>query len=238
MAWREVVLSEKGGGVGVRGESDESVESVESVGWVGPNAGDVVVDVAVEVAVEVAVDGSVAVGATLAVTAPTPIDTCSSTYRANNASTSFNPYVYRIVGCIFHASNGGCSRYCRQHAARNNTDDCFNTPNTSSWAGRAGKYKHHTSDNRYEWCIRRLTRFQNGENVHVWLCRMRCKHSTTSSTRGPCQRWVAVVGGWVRGSGDDGVVVVGVGGVVVVDGGVPVVVAVVDVTDDSGICSL
>ena len=46
-----------------------------------------------------------------------------------------------------------------------------------------------------------------------------------------------MVGGWVRGSGDDGVV-----GVVVVDGGVAVVVAVmvavVDVTDDSGICSL
>ena len=228
MAWREVVLSEKGGGVGIW----VSDESDESVGWVGPNAGDVVV--------EVAVDGSVEVGATLAVPTPTPTDTCSSTYRANNASTSFNPYVYRIVGCIFHASNGGCSRYCRQHAARNNTDDCFNTPNTSSWAGRAGKYKHHTSDNRYEWCIRRLTRFQNGENVHVWLCRMRCKHSTTSSTRGPCQRWVAVVGGWVRGSGDDGVV--GVGGVVAVDGGiavvVAVVVAVVDVTDDSGVCSL
>ena len=141
MAWREVVLSEKGGGVGI-GVSDESDESDESVGWVGPNAGDVVV--------EVAVDGSVEVGATLAVPTPTPTDTCSSTYRANNASTSFNPYVYRIVGCIFHASNGGCSRYCRQHAARNNTDDCFNTPNTSSWAGRAGKYKHHTSDNRYE----------------------------------------------------------------------------------------
>lgn len=237
MAWREVVLSEKGGGVGV-GVCDDSD------GWVGPNAGDVVVDVevdvAVDVAVEVAVDGRVEVDATLAVPTPTPTDTCSSTYRANNASTSFNPYVYRIVGCIFHASNGGCSRYCRQHAARNNTDDCFNTPNTSSWAGRAGKYKHHTSDNRYEWCIRRLTRFQNGENVHVWLWRMRCKHSTTSSTRGPCQRWVAVVGGWVRGSGDDGVD--GVGGVVAVDGGVAVVVAVVvavmDVTDDSGVCSL
>ena len=230
---RVVVFSEKGGGGGVE-------VSDESVGWVGPNAGDVVV----EVAVDVAVDGSVEGGATLAVptptpTDPTPTDTCSSTYRANNASTSFNPYVYRIVGCIFHASNGGCSRYCRQHAARNNTDDCFNTPNTSSWAGRAGKYKHHTSDNRYEWCIRRLTRFQNGENVHVWLCRMRCKHSTTSSTRGPCQRWVAVVGGWVSGSGDDGVVVVGVGGVVSVVVVVVVVgVGVVVVTDDAGVCSL
>jgi hypothetical protein len=51
---------------------------------------------------------------------------------------------------------------------------------------------------------------------------------------------VAVVGGWVRGSGDDGVV--GVGGGVAVDGGVAVVVAVmvavVDITDDSGVCSL
>ena len=51
-----------------------------------------------------------------------------------------------------------------------------------------------------------------------------------------------MVGGWVRGSGDDGVDGVGgvvvVDGVVAVDGVIAVVVAVVDVTDDSGICSL